>query len=94
LLSELRIGLISYRQGSSEFHLFCSRGFAEVLPDRVSVLAEVVASPDQIDVDRSRADRDKAEKLLRSMDEDVDYAQAMDDLQQAELQLELAEKSR
>jgi F-type H+-transporting ATPase subunit epsilon len=94
LLSELRIGVISYRQGSQESHLFCSWGFAEVLPDRVSVLAEVVKSPDQIDVELTRADRDKTEKLLRSLDEDVDYAQAMDALQQAEVQLELAERSR
>ena len=94
LLSELRIGVISYRQGSQESHLFCSWGFAEVLPDRVSVLAEVVKSPDQIDVELTRAERDKTEKLLRSLDEDVDYAQAMDALQQAEVQLELAERSR
>ena len=92
LLSELRIGVISYRQGSQESHLFCSWGFAEVLPDRVSVLAEVAESPDQIDTERAREQRDEAEKLLRSLDEDVDYAQAMDSLQQAEVQLELAEK--
>ena len=92
LLSELRIGVISYRQGSQESHLSCSWGFAEVLPDRVSVLAEVAESPDQIDTERAREQRDEAEKLLRSLDEDVDYAQAMDSLQQAEVQLELAEK--
>lgn len=94
LLSELRIGVISYRQGSQESHLFCSWGFAEVLPDRVSVLAEMVEFPDQIDVERAREQRDEAEKRLRSMDEDVDYVQTMDALQQAEVQLELAEKSR
>ena len=92
LLSELRIGVISYRQGSRESHLFCSWGFAEVLPDRVSVLAEVAESPDQIDIERAREQRDEAEKLLRSLDEDVDYAQTMDSLQQAVVQLELAEK--
>ena len=54
----------------------------------------MVKSPDQIDVELTRADRDKTEKLLRSLDEDVDYAQAMDALQQAEVQLELAERSR
>ena len=94
LLSELRIGVITYRQGNQKSHLFCSWGFAEVLPDRVSVLAEVAESPDQIDVERARANRDEAEKLLRSLDENVDYAQIMDALQQAEVQLELAEKKR
>ena len=94
LLSELRIGVITYRQGNQKSHLFCSWGFAEVLPDRVSVLAEVAESPDQIDVERARANRDEAEKLFRSLDENVDYAQIMDALQQAEVQLELAEKKR
>ena len=94
LLSELRIGVISYRQGSQESHLFCSWGFAEVLPDRVSVLVEVAESPDQIDVERARAERDEAEKLLRSLDEDIDFVQTMNALQQAEVQLELAEKYR
>jgi F-type H+-transporting ATPase subunit epsilon len=94
LLSELQIGVISYRQGSQETHLFCSWGFAEVLPDRVSVLVEVAEAPDQIDVERARSEKDKAEKLLRSLDEDIDFVQAMNSLQQAEVQLELAEKSR
>ena len=94
LLSQLQIGVISYRQGSQETHLFCSWGFAEVLPDRVSVLVEVAETPDQIDVERARAGRDKAEKLLRSLDEDIDFVQTMNALQPAEVQLELAEKNR
>ena len=94
LLSELQIGVISYRQGSQETHLFCSWGFAEVLPDRVSVLVEVAETPDKIDVERARSEKDEAEKLLRSLDEDIDFVQTMNDLQQAEVQLELAEKSR
>ncbi len=94
LLSELRIGMISYRQGNEEFYLFCSWGFAEVLPDRVSVLADAAETPDRIDIERVRSERDKAEKLLRTLDEDIDYARAMDALQQAEVQLELAKKSR
>ena len=94
LLSELQIGVISYRQGSQETHLFCSWGFAEVLPDRVSVLVEVAETPDKIDVERARSEKDEAEKLLRSLDEDIDFVQTMNALQQAEVQLELAEKSR
>ena len=94
LLSELQIGVISYRQGSQETHLFCSWGFAEVLPDRVSVLVEVAETPDKIDVERARFEKDEAEKLLRSLDEDIDFVQTMNALQQAEVQLELAEKSR
>jgi len=93
LLSELQIGVISYRQESQEYRVFCSWGFVEVLPDRVSILAEAAESPDQINVEKARAHQIRAEQLLRSDDPDTDYAQALLDLREAETRLDLAEKS-
>ncbi len=92
LLSELQTGILSYRQESQEFCLFCSWGFVEVLPDRVSVLAEVAESPDQIDVEQAKDQQRRAEQLLSSRDPDTDYAQATLDLRAAEVRLEVAEK--
>ncbi len=92
LLSELQTGILSYRQESQEFFLFCSWGFVEVLPDRVSVLAEVAESPDQIDVEQAKDQQRRAEHLLSSRDPDTDYAQATLDLRAAEVRLEVAEK--
>ncbi len=92
LLSELQTGILSYRQESQEFCLFCSGGFVEVLPDRVSVLAEVAESPDQIDVEQAKDQQRRAEQLLSSRDLDTDYAQATLDLRAAEVRLEVAEK--
>ena len=93
LLSELQIGVISYRQESQEYKVFCSWGFVEVLPNRVSILAEAAESPDQINVEQARAHQMQAEQLLRSDDPDTNYAQALLDLREAEVRLDLAEKS-
>jgi F-type H+-transporting ATPase subunit epsilon len=93
LLSELQIGVISYRQDSQETKVFCSRGFVEVLPDRVSILAEAAELPDQIDAEQARAQQVEAEQQLRSDDPDTDYAQALLDLREAQIRLDLAEQS-
>jgi len=93
LLSELQIGVISYRQDSQETKVFCSRGFVEVLPDRVSILAEAAELPDQINVEQARANQMQAEQLLRSDDPDTDYAQVLLDLREAQIRLDLAEQS-
>lgn len=94
LLSELQIGVISYRHGNNEYHLFCSWGFVEILPHRVSLLAEVAESPDQIDREQARADKERAEQLLHSRGDDLDYLQAMNALREAVVRLEVAERSR
>ncbi len=93
LLSELQIGVISYRQESQEYKVFCGWGFVEVLPDRVSILAEAAESPDQIDVEQAKARQIQAEQLLRSDDPDTDYAQALLDLRESEVRLDLTEKT-
>ena len=59
LLSELKTGIISYPEDGDRVQLFCSSGFAEVLPDRVIVLAEEVESPEMIDGAQARADRER-----------------------------------
>jgi F-type H+-transporting ATPase subunit epsilon len=64
----------------------------EVLPGRVSVLAEVAESPDQIDAEQARDQHRRAEQLLSSRDQDTDYAQALLDLRAAEVRLEVVEK--
>ena len=91
LLSELKTGIISYPDGGGHIRLFCSSGFAEVLPGRVIVLAEEVESPEQIDGSRARADKEKAEQLLRSRDPGTDYAAALTLLEQASARLQLVD---
>jgi F-type H+-transporting ATPase subunit epsilon len=93
LLSELRIGEIMYRQGDQRSYLFCSWGFVEVLPDHVSVLAEVAERPDQIDVSRAQEAKEEAEMELKSQDPNTDYAAARVALEEATARLQVASKT-
>lgn len=89
LLSELRVGVISYRGGGSERRrLFCGWGFVEVLADQVSVLAEEAALPEEIDPERAAGDKLEAEALLRSRAADIDYGGALETWEAAVARLE------
>ncbi len=89
LLSELRVGILSYRVGSDVTELFCRAGFAEVLADKVTVLAEKAESADQVDADQAREDKEQARRVLAANDPDTDYDEAMLLLEQAETRLQL-----
>jgi F-type H+-transporting ATPase subunit epsilon len=64
LLTELGVGILGYRKGSENRFLTVIGGYAEVLPDRVIVLAEVSEKAEEIDVARSRAAHDRAQAEL------------------------------
>jgi F-type H+-transporting ATPase subunit epsilon len=64
LLTELATGVLSYRQGSQTRRVAVSGGFAEVLADRVIVLADSAERAEEIDVARARAALATAEKQL------------------------------
>jgi len=91
LMTELGLGELSYRKGKRVSYLTVIRGYAEVLADRVIVLAEIAETAEEIDVDRARAARERAEKLLgRIGDPDVDWDRATFALQRALLRLQVA----
>jgi F-type H+-transporting ATPase subunit epsilon len=64
LLTTLRIGTLRYRAGSNVERIVISWGFAEVLPDRVIVLAERGVLPAEVDMAAAEAERTEAEKEL------------------------------
>jgi F-type H+-transporting ATPase subunit epsilon len=76
LLAELGIGEISYKFGDRTGFLFCSRGFVEVLPDRVVVLAQIAELASDIDIKRAEEAKMRAEKNLASKDSNIDFARA------------------
>ena len=51
-------------------------GFAEILPDQISILAEIVEWPDEIDVERANDALARAQQRLKSKDDDVDLKRA------------------
>jgi F-type H+-transporting ATPase subunit epsilon len=66
LITELAVGEISYRTGGQTKRLAVAWGFAEVLPDKVTILAEVAEKAEEIDVARAEADKKKAEEELHA----------------------------
>jgi F-type H+-transporting ATPase subunit epsilon len=92
LITELSVGEISFREhsGSNGQRLAVAWGFAEVLPDKVTILAETAERPSEIDVDRARKSKERAEQRLTSGDTEVDVDRALDALHRAETRLEVA----
>jgi F-type H+-transporting ATPase subunit epsilon len=64
LITELGVGVLSYRKGGAARFLSVVEGYAEVLPDRVIVLAEVAERAEEIDVSRAQQARDRAQAAL------------------------------
>ena len=77
-LTSLQTGCLHYKDaGGSEHRIVVNGGFAEALPDKMTVLAESAERREDIDVQRAEAAKERAEKRLAgNMDEDVDYARA------------------
>jgi F-type H+-transporting ATPase subunit epsilon len=92
LITELAVGEITFRENSNETRLAVAWGFAEVLPDKVTILAETAERPSEIDVERARKAKERAEQLLTNGDTAVDVDRALDALHRAETRLEVAGK--
>ncbi len=92
LITELAVGEISYCENSQELRLAVAWGFAEVLPDKVTILAETAERPSEIDVERARKSKERAEQRLTSGDTTVDVERALDALHRAEARLDVAAK--
>ena len=93
LITELGLGVLSYRKDGATFYLTAIDGFAEVLGDRVIVLAERSETAEEIDADRARKAKDRAEKRLqKASDPDLDWSRASLALQRALLRLQVATK--
>ncbi len=91
LLSELKVGVIRYRQGDRESVLYCDWGFTEILPDQVSVLVERAETPAEIDRVGAQKDRERALQELRSKDPSTDYQGALRLLEKATARIEVSQ---
>lgn len=95
LLAVLNTGEMWYRRGNQRTYAFLDGGFAEVLPDRVSILAQVAERADQIDSQRAEAAKRRAEELLaRPQVTDVDFERARIALLRALVRLQVSQHSK
>jgi F-type H+-transporting ATPase subunit epsilon len=90
LITELAVGEVKFHGGGQEQKLAVAWGFAEVLPDKVTILAETAERPNEIDVARAREAKQRAEQRLTSGDTNVDVERALNAIQKAETRLEVA----
>jgi F-type H+-transporting ATPase subunit epsilon len=90
LLTALKVGELTYKVGGRNLSCFIAWGFAEVLPDRVSVLADIGERPEDVDLERARAARERAEKRLRTATADIDFERAKIALEKALIRMQVA----
>lgn len=90
LITELAVGEITFREGGQQHYLSVAWGFAEVLPAKVTILAEAAERPDEIDVRRAQEAKQRAEERLNSQDPNTDYERALNALKRAEVRLDVA----
>jgi F-type H+-transporting ATPase subunit epsilon len=76
LLASLAVGELWYRKGQDKTYFAIAFGFAEVLPDRVTILARLAERAEDVDISRAEASRRRAEERLAQPKGDVDLERA------------------
>ena len=94
LLTTLHVGQLWYRQQSEKHSLAIAFGFAEVLPDRVTILAQIAERADEIDVARAETAKRRAEERLAKPTLDMDFERARIALMKALVRLQVASRAR
>lgn len=90
-LTSLKVGTLRYKDASGkERYLFVNGGFAEVLPNKVTLLAESAERRREIDVDRAKQAKDRAEKRISAKGDDIDVIRAEAALRRALHRLDIA----
>ena len=74
--SSLKTGTMWYRQGTEKHYLVVSVGFAQVLPDQVTVLAQVAETAEQLDQARAEAGMTRAQEMMAAPPGEIDFERA------------------
>lgn len=94
-LAALTAGELLYRSEGGERVLAIGGGFAEVLPDRVTVLVDWAAFPEEVDLEEARRKREEAEAALREKNAfDPEYEGLLRRLREAQVLLEVAQRAQ
>ena len=76
LLVTLQVGEIWFRQGSAKTYVHAAFGFAEILPDRIRILARTAERAEEIDLERAESAASRARERLATTTADVDFERA------------------
>ena len=94
-LCQLEVGILSYRVGSGRYFISVIGGYAEVGPDKVTILAETAERAEDIDAARAKAARDRAQERMSGqvVDEALDFDRAELALKRAISRLKVTNQS-
>jgi F-type H+-transporting ATPase subunit epsilon len=91
LLTTLRIGELTYKQGNEVFHVAVNWGYVEVENDVVTVLVETAEPADQIDLERAREALGRAQEALKKLTpEDKEFKLMEAALERAMIRVQVA----
>ena len=94
LLATLQVGELWYRVGQQKHYLAVAFGFVEVLPDRVTVLAQIAERPEDIDVPRAEAAKKRAEERIARPQVEIDFERARIAMMKSLIRLQVAARAR
>lgn len=92
LITQLGIGVVTYKVGGQKKKMAITGGFMEVADNKMVILADTAELAEDIDVERAIAAKERAERRLREKLDDLDYARAQASLQRATARLKAADK--
>ena len=94
LLATLQVGQLTYRSGQQTTHLHVAFGFVEILPDRVTVLAQVAERAEDIDIERAESAKRRAEERVTHPTVTLDFERARVAMMKSLIRLQVAQRVR
>jgi F-type H+-transporting ATPase subunit epsilon len=93
-LTSLRIGELHYRR-KKEFHfLAINRGFAEVTPEKTTILTDTAEPAEEIDLERAKTAKNRAEEKLKTLSkENPEHTKETEALERAKARIHAVEKT-
>jgi F-type H+-transporting ATPase subunit epsilon len=76
LVAPLEISAVRLKKEGKTEYIAVSGGFLEVRPDKVTILAQAAERAEDIDIDRAKAAKERAERRLQSKEDDIDFKRA------------------
>ncbi len=94
VLATLQVGVLWYRKGQEKTYLALAFGFAEVMPDRVTILAQIAERAEDIDVTRAQSAKARAEQRLNRPSAELDFERARIAMMKALTRLQVSARAR
>lgn len=95
LLTTLKVGELTYKQGNEQFHVAVNWGYLEVEEDTITVLVDTAEKADEIDLNRAKAALGRAESALKTMAaDDKQHAIMEAALQRAMIRIQVASRNQ